>query len=73
MQMCNCKLKECLTSSIVKIVKVLVELILKTVDLGMVLHTVVTIATDRIPNFEKRKCETASLMSILQLQFCYLS
>ena len=51
-----------------KIVKVLFELILKTVDVGMVLHTVVTITTDRIQNFEKRKCVTESLKSILHLQ-----
>ena len=67
--MYNFKFKEYLTSSIVKIVKVLFELLLKRVEVGMVLHTVVTIATDRIQNFEKRKCVTESLKSILHLQF----
>ena len=67
--MCSCKYQEYFTSSIVKIVKVLFELILKTVQISILLHTVVTIATARIQNFEKRKCVTASFRSILHLQF----
>ena len=97
--MCNCKSQEYFTSSILKIVQVLFELILKIVHVSLILHTVVTFATilkivkvlfelilktvhvsiilhsvvaidtDRITNFEKRKCETASLRSILHLQF----
>ena len=59
--MCNFKSQEYLTSLILKIVKVLFELILKTEHVSIVLHTVVTIATDRIPNFEKTqmcKCKS---------------
>ena len=67
--MCNSKSQEYFTSSILKIIKVLFELIMKTVDVGIVLHTVVTIATARIQNFEKHKCVTASLRSILHFHF----
>ena len=50
--MCNCKSQEYFTSSILKIVKALFELILKTVHVRILLHTVVTMATARIQNFE---------------------
>ena len=69
MQMCNCKSQEYFTSSIVEIVRVLFELILKTVQISILLHTVKTIATARIQNFENHKCVTASLRSILHFQF----
>ena len=68
-QISNCKSQEYLTSLILKIVKVLFELIMKTVHVSILLHTIVTNATARIQNFEKRECVTASLRSIKHLQF----
>ena len=76
-QMCNCKSQEYFTSSIFKIVKALFELILKTVHISIVLHTLKTIATARIQNFEKKQiCNfksqeyfTSSILKIVKVLF----